>query len=79
MEKQKVYTTILSDYWYLSKHCRLTMFSWASVPVLAFLDQKEKFATSVTCVTKFTIAAKATFICKILCLRDLKYFLVEIG
>ena len=45
-EKQKVYTAILSDYqylnanWYLSKHCRLTIFSWVSVPILEyFLDQ----------------------------------------
>ena len=36
-EKQKVYTAILSDYWFLSKHCRLTFFSWASVPILDFL------------------------------------------
>ena len=24
--KQKIYTAILSDYWYLSKYCRLTYF-----------------------------------------------------
>ena len=34
--------------WYLSKHCRLTIFPWASVPVLDFLDQQEKFTTSLT-------------------------------
>ena len=25
---------------------------WASVPILSFFDQQEKFATSATCVTK---------------------------
>ena len=50
--------------WYLSKHCRLTIFSWASFPILDFLDQQEKFAT---CVTKLTLATKAAFIHKILC------------
>ena len=25
--------------WYFSKHCRLTIFPWASVPILDFLDQ----------------------------------------
>jgi len=58
MENQEVYTVILSDYLntdsgiYVSKHCRLTIFSWASVPVLDFLDKQEKFSTSATCVTK---------------------------
>ena len=53
MEKQKVYTAILSDHfifknadWFLSKHCRRTIFSWASVPIPDFLDQQETFATS---------------------------------
>ena len=53
--------------WYLSKHCRLTIFSWASFPILDFLDQQEKFATSATCVTTLTLATKAAFIHKILC------------
>ena len=35
----------------------MTMFSWASVSILDFLDQKEKFTISVTCFTKLTLAA----------------------
>ena len=77
-EKQKVYTAILSDYqylnanWYLLKHCRLTIFSWVSVPILEFLDQQEKFTSPTTCVTKFTLAVNAGFIRKILCFEVLK-------
>ena len=58
---------------YLSKHCRLTIFWWASVPILDFLDQQEKFVISATYVTKLTLAAKfIAFICKILCFKVLK-------
>ena len=58
---------------YLSKHCRLTIFSWASVPILDFLDQQEKFVISTTYVTKLTLAAKViAFICKILWFKVLK-------
>ena len=35
----------------------MTMFSWASVSILDFLDQKEKFTISVTRFTKLTLAA----------------------
>ena len=47
----------------------LAIFSWASVLILDFHDQQEKFATSTACVTKLTlhVAAKAAFICKIVC------------
>ena len=38
---------------------------------LDFLDQQEKFATSATCVTKLTLAAKVAFI-RIFFLRRLK-------
>ena len=37
--------------WHLSKHCKLTIFSWASVPILRFFDQQEKFATSAAFFT----------------------------
>ena len=36
------------------------------------LNQQEKFAISVTCVTKLTLAAKAAFIHKILCVEVFK-------
>ena len=65
-------STLLGADWQLSKHCRLTIFSWASVPILSFFDQQEKFATSATCVTKLTLAAKAAFIRKILCFEVFK-------
>ena len=44
----------------------LAIFSWASVPILDFHDQQEKFVTSACCVTKLTLhgAAKAAFIRK---------------
>ena len=45
---------------------------WAYVPILSFFDQQEKFATSATCVTKLTLAAKAAFIRKILCFEVFK-------
>ena len=47
----------------------LAIFSWASVPILDFHNQQEKFATSASCVTKLTlhVAAKAAFIRKIVC------------
>ena len=67
----------LNAEWYLSKHWRLTIFAWASVPILDFLDQQEKFATSTTCVTQLTLAAKAAFIHKFFLLRCLKYFSVN--
>ena len=51
--------------WYILKRCRLTIFVWAPVPILDFLDQQEKFTT---CVTKLTLAAKVAFIHKILAL-----------
>ena len=60
-----MYTAILSDYWYLSKYCRLTIFSWASVPILDFINQQGKFATYATYVTKLTLGAEAAFIRKI--------------
>ena len=37
-----------------------------------FLNQQEKFAISATCVTKLTLAAKAAFIHKILCVEVFK-------
>ena len=43
-----------------------------TVPILTFFDQREKFATSATCVTKLTLAAKAAFIRKILCFEVFK-------
>ena len=52
MEKQKVYTAIVSDYfilntdWYFSKHCSLAIFPWASVPILDFLDQLLVFSVT---------------------------------
>ena len=58
--------------WHLSKHCKLTIFSWASVPILSFFDQQEKFATSATFVTKLTLAAKAAFIRKSVCFEVFK-------
>ena len=58
--------------WHLSKHCKLTIYSWASVPILSFFYQQEKFATSATCVNKLTLAAKAAFIRKILCFEVFK-------
>ena len=64
----------LNAYWYLSKHCRLTIFSWASVPILDILDQQEKFTTYVT---KLNLAANATFICKILCFEVFKILSVN--
>ena len=51
----------LNAEWYLSKHWRLTIFSWASVPILDFLDQQEK----------------AAFIHKFFLLWCLKYFSVN--
>ena len=54
MEKKK-YILYLNAYWYFSKRCRLTIFPWASVPILDFL---EKFATSATCVTKLTLVLR---------------------
>jgi len=85
MEKQKVYTAILSDYfilknadWFLSKHCRLTIFSWASVPIPDFLDPHETFATSTTCVTKLTLAAKAAFTCTVLCFDVFKILFAQL-
>ena len=61
--------------WFLLKHCRLTIiFSWASVSIPDFLNQQETFATSTTRVTKLTLAAKAVFICAVLCFDVLKYF-----
>ena len=48
------------------------IFSWASVPILSFFDQQEKFATSATFVTKLTLAAKAAFIRKRVCFEVLK-------
>ena len=52
----------------------LAIFSWASVPILDFHDQQEKFMTSASCVTKLTlhVAAKAAFIRKILCFELFK-------
>ena len=47
-------------------------FLWASVLIPDLLDQQEKFTTSAICVTKLTIAAKADFICKILCFEVYK-------
>ena len=58
--------------WYLLNHCRLTIFSWVSVPILEFLVQQEKFASSATCVTKLTLVVNAGFIRKILCFEVLK-------
>ena len=48
------------------------IFSWAYGLILSFCDQQEKFATSATCVTKLTLAAKAAFIRKILCFEVFK-------
>ena len=48
------------------------IFSWASVPILSFFDQQEKFATSETFVTKLTLAAKAAFIRKSVCFEVFK-------
>ena len=63
----------LTTDWFPSKHCRLTIFSWASVPILDFLDHKEKFVTYATYVTKLTLATKAcAFIHKILCFEVFK-------
>ena len=66
MEKKK-YTQL-----FLLKHCRLTMFSWASVSILDFLNQQEKFTISVTCFTKLTLVAEAAFIRKIHCFEVFK-------
>lgn len=49
-----------------------TVFLLAPVQILDILDQQEKFAISVTCATKLTLVAKATFICKILCFEAFK-------
>ena len=59
--------------WCLSKHYRLNIFLWASVPILDFLDQQGKFTTSTTFVTKLTLVAKAYFVRKILVLRCRKF------
>ena len=78
MRKNKKYAqlfsliTYLNANWYLLKHCRLTIFSWVSFPILEFLDQQEKFTSPTTCVTKFTLAVNAGFIRKILCFEVLK-------
>ena len=77
MEKQKVYTAILSDYFIcmLSGTFRSTagqQFFVGFCPNLDFVDQQEKFAT---CVTKFAQAikpAEAAFIHKILCFEVTK-------
>ena len=58
--------------WTLSKHCRLTIYLWDSLPILDFLDQQENFATSVAYVTKLTLVAKTAFIRKILCFEVFK-------
>ena len=62
----------LNAYWYISKHCRLTIFLWVSVLILDFLDQQEKYVTSMICVTKLSLAVKAAFIDEILCFEAFK-------
>ena len=54
-----------------------TIFLWAYVPILSFIDQQEKFAASATCVTKLTLAARQPSFVKFFVLRCLKYFSVN--
>ena len=54
-------------------------FLWASVTILDFLNQQEKFVTSATCVTELTLLAQAAFIHKILCFEVIKIFFGQIN
>ena len=67
IRKNKKYTQLFSlitlfKYWlapFKALQANNFIFSRASVPILSFFNQKEKLATSTTCVTKLTLAAKA--------------------
>ena len=72
IQSYSLWLLYLNAYWYISKHCRLTIFSWISVLILDFLDQQEKYVTSMIFVTKLTLAVKAAFIHEILCFEAFK-------